>query len=283
MTKLINHDRLPIARLAAVGTAVLCGLLLSACSVKKGPIHVGMAHPLAPSAQPRAVRTQRPYSPPTVVEMISLNMPEGKFNHNRAIWKLLSPLDLPPNDLNMLHANGLRAGGASFRKWKRLSKILNTIKGLISQRSYIQAAGLRAVAVNTKVNVKHQLIAFRPLDGRLTLRTFHNCDDIFLLTANISKIENRTVLQIVPAVNLGTVTFSRGPHALGVIRGSEPERHIFRHLIFSIPLPPKHFMVVAPVHIHRQPNAIGPTFLTDGRHVPARESVLVFAPIDKLK
>ena len=283
MTKPVNHHQLPIARLVAIGIAVCFGLLLSACSVKKGPIHVGMTHPLAPSAQPRAVRTQHPYAPPTVVEMISLNMPEGKFNHNRAIWKLLSPLDLPPHDQRMLQNNGLRSGGASFSQWKRLSKILNSIKGLISQRSYIQTAGLRAVVVNTKVNVKHELIAFRPLDGRLTLRTFHGCDDIFLLTADISKMQNRTVLQIVPAVNLGTVSFSRGPHALGVIRGSEPERHIFRHLIFSIPLPPKHFMVVAPTHIHGQPNAIGPTFLTDGRHVPARESVLVFAPIDKLK
>lgn len=283
MTKPNNHVQVPIARFAVIGTAILCGLLLSACSVKKGPIQIGMTRPLAPSAQPRAVRTRRPYLPPTVVEMISLNMPAGKFNHNQAIWKLLSPLDLPPEDLKILHANGLRVGGASFSQWKRLSKILNTIKGLISQRNYIQAADLRAVVVNTKVNVKHQLIAFRPLDGNLVLRTFHNCDDVFLLTADISKMENRTVLQIVPAVNLGTVTFNRGPYALGVIRGSEPERHLFRHLIFTVPLPPKHFMVVAPAHIHSQPNAVGPTFLTDSRHVPARESVLVFAPIDKLK
>jgi len=268
----------------ASATLAICGLLLiNACTLKKGPIIVGMSHPLAPSAQPHTARGRRSYSPPVVVEMISLNLPEGQFNHNSAIWKLLSPLKLPAADLHMLRINGLRAGEAPFSHWKPLSKILNSIKGLISQRSYIQAAGLRSVVVNAKLNVHHQLLAYRPLDGRLTLRSFHDCDDIFLLTADISKIENRTILQLVPAVNLGTVTFSRGPRALGVIQGSEPQRHIFRHLIFSIPLPPRHFVVVAPTHLHSHLDLIGPTFLTDGRQVPARESVLIFAPIDKLK
>jgi len=267
-----------------LGAAALCSLLLlTGCTVKKGPIHVGIAHPLALAAQPHEAQVHPPYSPPTVVEMIVMNMPEGKFNHNRAIWKLLAPLQIPSADLRILHNNGLHAGQASFSRWKKLARILNSIKGLVSQRNYIQAAGLRAVLVNAKMNVRRQLVAFRPLDGRLTLRTFHNCDNVFLLTADVSRLQDRTVLQIVPAVDMGTVTFSRGPYALGVTRGSEPRRHIFRHLIFSIPLPPRHFVVVAPTHIRSKPNAIGATFLTDGRNIPARESVLVFAPINKLK
>ena len=271
---------------ASIGRILVLGLLLlpAACTVEhRGPIKVGMSQPLQPSAQPKVIHTPQAYTPPTVVEMISLNMPRGQFNHNAAIWKLLSPLTISHTDRRMLRSNGLRTGAASFSRWKKLSKILNSIKGLISQRSYIQTAALQAVVVNAKMNVHHQFIAFRPLDGRLVLRTFHNCDDIFLLTAEINRQRNHTVLQIVPAVNLGTVIFNRGPYSLGVVRAAEPVRHIFRHLIFDIPLPPDHFMVVAPTGLRTHPNLIGPTFLSDGREVPARETVLVFAPLDKLK
>ena len=277
-----HHSR----KVASIGRIFALGLLLlpTACTVvHRGPIKVGMSQPLEPSAQPKVIHTPRAYTPPTVVEMISLNMPRGQFNHNAAIWKLLSPLKISHTDRRMLRSNGLRTGSASFSRWKKLSKILNSIKGLISQRSYIQTAALQAVVVNAKMNVHREFIAFRPLDDRLVLRTFHNCDDIFLLTAQIDHQENHTVLQIVPAVNLGTVTFSRGPYSLGLVRAAEPRRHIFRHLIFDIPLPPHHFMVVAPTGFKMNPNLIGPTFLSDGREVPARETVLVFAPLDKLK
>lgn len=271
--------------ISAVKALLSLGLLLpAACTVEhRGPITVGMAHPLQPSAQPQVIHVHRPYTPPTVVEMISLNMPAGKFNHNPAIWKLLSPLNISRTDRRMLRNNGLRAGAAPFSRWKPLSKILNSIKGLISQRTYIQTAALQAVVVNVKLNIHHQLLAFRPLNNRLVLRSFHDCDDIFLLTAQLSPRKNRTVLEMVPAVNLGTVTFSRGPHALGVVHASEPRRHIFRHLVFNIPLPPRHFMVVTPVGLKSHPNLVGPTFLSDGRDVPARETVLVFAPINRLK
>lgn len=273
--------------MASIGRIFALGLLLllpAACTVvHRGPIQVGMSQPLQPSAQPKIIHTPHAYTPPTVVEMISLNMPQGAFNHNPAIWKLLSPLTISHTDRRMLGSNGLRTGAASFSRWKALSKILNSIKGLISQRSYIQTAALQAVIVNAKMNVHRELIAFRPLDDRLILRTFNDCDNIFLLTAQIDRRRNDTVLQIVPAVNLGTVTFHRGPYTLGIVQATEPRRHIFRHLIFNIPLPPHHFMVVAPTGIKSHPNLIGPTFLSDGRQVPARETVLVFAPLDKLK
>ncbi len=271
-----------IGRGAAAG--LLCILLaVAGCSFHKSHLQLSMAHPLARSAQPSSAKVKPQYSPPSELEMMIINLPRGKFTKNRAIWKLLSPFNSPAAKARELKENGFRVGSAPFTTWGQVYQILRHTKGLISQRTYIEVAGLQAVLINARLNIRRELLAYRTPGRHLVLRTYRDCDNIFLLTAVKSRKQNRTILDIVPAVNLGTVKFSRGPHALGVVQGIEPAEHVFRNLIFSIPLPPRHFLVVAPLHSQRNPNRIGPEFLTDGRKVPPRETIFIFAPLHSLK
>ena len=222
------------------------------------------------------------YNSVAEVQILRLRLPLGRFTGNKKIWRILSPVAADRRTRHLLAANGIRSGTASFKQWRHIAPWLNK-PGTTSQRIYCQLSGIHPVTVTVRSNVRRELLAYVNAKNALTVRSFQNCDNDILLAAHLLEHSPDTVMQLEPAVRLGTVTFTRGPHALGLIQGTRPVEHLFPQLQMTVQIAPRHFVVLAAADAAGRPAAIGSAFLSETRRVPPRETVLLFIPMNGVK
>lgn len=273
-------------------------VVLTGCSVTKKrivpllPVTPGPASATRPalSSNPAAASQPAPghssleplYNSVAEVQILRLHLPLGRFTGNKKIWRILSPIVASRRTLHLLAANGIRSGTASFTQWRHIAPWLNK-PGTTSQRIYCQLSGTHPVTVTVRSNVQRELLAYRDAKSALTVRTFRNCDNDILLAAHLLEHSPDTVIQLEPAVRLGTVTFTRGPHALGLIQGTRPVEHLFPQLQMTVQIAPQHFVVLAAADATGRPASIGSAFFSETRRVPPRETVLLFIPMNGIK
>ncbi len=281
-----------------VGPLLLLCLVLTGCSVTKKRVVPRL--PVAPTPAPTtpaktpssSVSTGHTvpghssleplYNSVAEVQILRLRLPLGRFTGNKTIWRIFSPIAASRRTLHLLAANGIRSGTASFKQWRRIAPWLNK-PGTTSQRIYCQLSGINPVTVTVRSNVQRELLAYLNAKNALTVRTFRNCDNDILLAAHLLEHSPDTVMQLEPAVRLGVVTFTRGPHALGLIQGTRPVEHLFPQLQMTVQIAPQHFVVLAAADATGRPASIGSAFLSETRRVPPRETVLLFIPMNGIK
>ncbi len=264
--------------------ALLAAILIlpGGCAVKRKRLIVSLDRPLPPptATGPAAARpAPQPFQPPTEIQVLRLTLPLGTFSANQKVWSMLEHNVASGKTTAWLSANGLRAGTATFSVWKKIVKLINK-PGSTNQRIYCQVNGVRSVALVVRPNVRREILVYHTLPGGLVVRTYRNCDDVILLAAHENRKIPATIVQIEPAVNLGTVTFRRGPLALGIVRGVRPLQRVFTRLRISVAIPPRRFLVIAPSDPRGRPLSVGSAFLSRPQHVPPRETVLVFVPMN---
>lgn len=257
-------------------------ILPGGCAVKRRRLIVSLDRPLPPAAAtgPASARpAPRPFQSPTEIQVLRLTMPLGTFSANQRVWSLLAHNVAPGKTTALLSANGFRAGTGTFPVWKKIVKLINK-PGSTNQRIYCQVNGVRSVALVVRPNVRREILVYHTLPGGLVVRTYRNCDDVILLAAHVNQQIPATIVQIEPAVNLGTVTFRRGPLALGIVQGARPRQRVFTRLRISVAIPPRRFLVIAPANPRGRPLSVGSVFLSRPQRVPSRETVLVFVPMN---
>ena len=265
-----------LAAAGVLGTTSL--LLLASCTVKRGPFLVSLNRaPPTPHVSAPAARAS-PFPPALQVQVLVLHLPLGACSNNPGVWKLLRPVANADATTALLAANGFRAGLAPFTAWKTIAQLLNR-PGATHQRIYCQLSAIHPVTLTARANVRREIVAWRGLDGGLTVRTYQDCDNVFLLAAHVRPDSSETIVQLEPAVDLGTVAFQRGPAALGVVAGVQPLQHVFSTMRIDAAIPPHYFLLLAPAAARRSALSLAARFLTQTRRVPQRETVLVFVPV----
>ncbi len=290
-----NRLGLPATVDCGLKAAVLVILLVSAgCTVTRKRVVPVMPAGRAPASEPAGKALpltnsrEKKSGPATLynaaaeVQILRLRMPLGRFTANKKIWRILSPVNARNRTVNLLKANGFRCGTASFKQWRKIAPWLNK-PGTTSQRIYCQIAGTRPVSITVRADVRRELLAYVDSHNSLTLRTYRNCDNNMLLAAHLLSGSPDTVIQLEPAVLLGTVTFTRGPHTLGLIQGSRPVEHPFPRMQMTVRIAPQHFVVIAAADARGAPASVGSAFLSETRRVPPRETVLLFIPMNGVK
>jgi hypothetical protein len=257
--------------------------LLAGCTYRKEivitPMHpVGINESTKPSS---AVHYHYPkgYRPPAVVAIFQIRLPIGTFSDNKKIWKILRPLVGSPDAMALLHANGIRAGQAKIPAWHGIYKLIHHVSGATTSTSYCQTSGLAKLLVTVRKNIRRELILYHTFGGRAVLRSYHNCDNLFVLAMHIDLKSKSTVVELQPAVNVGTVSFRRGPQAMGLTGGTHPDLRSFAHLQIRTEIPPGKFLVLCPWHARRDPFSLGAQFLSDTTHIPPRQTVLIMVPM----
>lgn len=274
----INFTR-PIGRFACL----VALFLLAGCTYRKQIVITPM-HPvgLSPNAKPSPVvhyHYPKGYRPPSVVAIFQIRLPIGAFSNNKKVWKILHPALGSPGAIALLRANGIRAGQAKIPAWHEIYKLINHVSGATTATSYCQTSGLAKLLVTVRKNIRRELLLYHQFSGPPVLRSYHDCDDLFVLAMHINSKTKSTVVQLQPAVDVGTVSFHRGPHAMGFTAGTHPDLHSFAHLQITADIPPGKFLVLCPWHARRRPFSMGALFLSDPGHIPPRETVLVMVPL----
>ena len=241
------------------------------------PDTVGTKKPVAGKPLPATL-----YNSVAEIQILKLRMPLGLFTGNKKIWRILAPVDASNRTTALLKANGFRCGTASFKQWRKIAPWINK-PGTTSQRIYCQIAGTRPVALTVHSNIQRELLAYVDSHNTLTLRTYRGCDNEILMAAHLLTTSPDTVLQLEPAVKLGTVTFARGPHTLGLMQGTRPVEHLFARMQLTLRIAPHHFVVLAAADAVGKPASIGSAFLSETRRIPPRETVLLFIPMNHVK
>ncbi len=268
----------------ALGAILACGLaLLGGCMViKKGPVYVPLHHPnyaIPKLPQPKPKKSTRANAPrAALIQVIEVNLPIGKFSHNPKVWKLLAKAPIGQQAAALLKANGFKTGLGSFKVWPAIRKLING-PGVTSEAVYCQIANIAPAVLSVHSNIYSQMLTYHTTAEPLVVRTFRNCQDQFLIAANIATKYGLTVISLEPAVNLGVNPAPAGG-GLGVTQsGPGPVRHVFSGLQFSFLLPPKRFIVLAPADIGVLNTSLGTSFLTQQHRVPRRETVLLLVPL----
>ncbi len=258
-------------------------LVLVGCAYRKEivitPMHpVGITHSTKPSS---VVHYHYPkgYRPPAVVAIFQIRLPIGTFSDNKKIWKILHPVVGSPGAIALLYANGIRAGQAEIPAWHQIYKLIHHVSGATTSTFYCQTSGLSKLLITVRKNIRRELILEHTFSGSPELRSYHNCDNIFVLAMHIDLKTKSTVVELQPAVNVGTVSFRRGPQAMGITAGTHPDLHSFVHLQIITEIPPGKFLVLCPWHARRHPFSMGAQFLSDTTHIPPRQTILIMVPL----
>lgn len=257
-------------------------LMLTSCSYHNETVIQPM-HPVGavqnPGSSPVSYRPfPKGYTPPTTVAVFQIRLPIGIFSDNKKVWKLLHNGTNSPATIALLRANGMRAGQAAIPVWHKIYKLIN-VSGGTTSTTLCQTTGLSKVQIAVRRNIRRELLLYHDATGRAILRSYRDCDNVFILAMHINPNTRSTVVQLEPAVNLGTVSFHRGRHSLGLVGGSHPQLHAFARLQVIADIPPGDFLVVSPIHTLRQPFSIGPEFLSQSARIPPRETILVMVPV----
>ncbi len=262
---------------------VLALSVLTGCTYRKEIVITPM-HPVGinQSSKPApVVHYQYPkgYRPPAVVAIYQIRLPIGTFSNNKKIWKILHPAVGSRGAIALLHANGIRAGQAKIPAWHKIYKLIHNASGATTSTTYCQTSGLAKLLVTVRKDIRRELIFYHQLNGRAVLRSYHDCDNIFVLAMHINTKTKSTVVELQPAVNVGTVSFRRGPHAMGLTAGTHPDLHAFANLQIKADIPPGRFLVLCPWHARQHPFSMGSQFLSDTTHIPPRQTVLIMVPL----
>ncbi len=264
--------------------ALVWGLsLLAGCTYRREIVITPM-HPVGinqSTKRPSPVHYHYPkgYRPPAVVAIFQIRLPIGTFSNNKKIWKILHPAVGSRGAIALLHANGIRAGQAKIPAWHKIYQLLHHVSGATTSTSYCQTSGLSKLLITVRKDIRRELIFYHRFNGPPALRSYHNCDNIFVLAMHINLQTKSTVVELQPAVNIGTVSFRRGPQAMGLTAGTHPDLHSFAHLQITTDIPPGRFLVLCPWHARRHPFSMGAQFLSDTTHIPPRQTILIMVPL----
>ncbi len=205
-------------------------------------------------------------------------LPAGTFTNQPKVWSYLKPDKAGAKSSKLLRLNGLRAGIAKTNVWPNIRKLID-VPGASTKPEFCQINGVAAITILTHAAIRRELVVYHSADGTPHVRSYRGCDNVMLLAMHYQKSTGNTIVQIEPAVDSGAVHFARPGGAVGIVGGVQPVRHVFSNLQISTPIPPGHFLVIAPVKPRNAPFSIGVEFLCATDKVPPKESVLVVVPV----
>jgi hypothetical protein len=259
--------------------AMIAGLFFSSgCGGPSTPTYrfVVSDGAIVPASQSTAPALPPPVLP-VFIQIVKVELPLGTFSQNPGVWEILQPAAGHPNAA-LLAENGLQTGSAEVSAWKALIKLINK-PGVSFENIFCRIAAVQPANLTVRPNVSEELISYRTPQSPLVMRTYNNCDDLFFIAAQANTDSGEALLEIQPAVNLGTVTFNRSSNEMGIVQSSEPDIETLGNLRFSATIEPGQFFVMAPDTAGHNPNTIGSVFLSRIDREPQMETVLIFIPL----
>jgi hypothetical protein len=234
----------------------------------------------APRDPQRIVKAADPHvliRPVVNLSIFQVSVPLGAVSRNEAFWKHVQEHVVDVSAHDILQKNGIRVGMASLADFEHFARILDRSWADARPMTYV-AAGVKVVELTMKQAVPYQLIYDFDAKNNLTIRSYEDSDNIFVLEFQpVPRKAGDVRIGLCPMVrSLRKRLVAIGDVETRQIEYRNPEKLFDLNLRSELPL--DSFLIIAPSAEAQSPMSLGHSFLVHEANTEKVEELLLIIP-----